>query len=359
MLAIPLPNGEHTVVDEHNFDMLKLYKWFLTKGVYANYVYTNIKRKNVAMSRMITNAKKGYVVDHINGHTLNNTEVNLRVCTSSQNNCNKSALSNNKSGEKGVSWNNRANKWRVVVKINGKQTHVGFFDDLAEAIAASRAALKQNHGEYACFERKEIDYTDFYMAKWHPKSIELFSETQKPKSEGILNLFDLTVSIPTDKGIFTIVDLFDYEIANQYTWYARYNKYTDSYYANSNARDETGKSYTMAMQRLITDAKKGDTVDHANGVTMDNRRINLRVTDRSNNMRNRKVFSNSTSGETGVSFDKSSGKWKAYYSVDGKSKHIGLFGTKEEAIAAREKVVSELYGEFRRVQLKKASCWQR
>lgn len=81
MLAIPLPNGEHTCVDEKYFDELSKYKLFLKNG----YVTAYISGKNVSMSRFITKAEKGKVVDHINGNRLINTESNLRTCTPSQN----------------------------------------------------------------------------------------------------------------------------------------------------------------------------------------------------------------------------------------------------------------------------------
>lgn len=38
----------------------------------------------------------------------------------------------------------------------------------------------------------------------------------------------------------------------------------------------------------------------------------------------------------GTSFDKSRNKWQAYININGKTKHLGLFLTQEEAIAARK-----------------------
>lgn len=45
---------------------------------------------------------------------------------------------------------------------------------------------------------------------------------------------------------------------------------------------------------------------------------------------------NNTSGYKGVAWDKSRNKWVAYIKLNGKTKNLGRFSTKEEAIAARE-----------------------
>ena len=50
---------------------------------------------------------------------------------------------------------------------------------------------------------------------------------------------------------------------------------------------------------------------------------------------NKGLFSNNTSGKTGVSQLKS-GKWQAYIYIDGKRKHLGTFNTFDAAVKARE-----------------------
>lgn len=52
---------------------------------------------------------------------------------------------------------------------------------------------------------------------------------------------------------------------------------------------------------------------------------------------NKGLSSNNTSGNTGVSFDKNSGKWVAYIYRNWKRYHLGTFSSKEEAIDARVK----------------------
>ena len=79
-----------------------------------------------------------------------------------------------------------------------------------------------------------------------------------------------------------------------------------------------------------------ETVDHIDGNGLNNRWENLRNVSHSENMRNRKLNKNSTSGMAGVHQTKRSGKWQARISVDGKRISLGAFESKDEAIVARK-----------------------
>ena len=76
-------------------------------------------------------------------------------------------------------------------------------------------------------------------------------------------------------------------------------------------------------------------IDHINGKTSDNRIANLRDVSHMENTRNSKLAANNTSGVNGVSRHRRSGKWSAFIRHDGRQIHLGLFLTKEEAVAAR------------------------
>lgn len=84
-------------------------------------------------------------------------------------------------------------------------------------------------------------------------------------------------------------------------------------------------------------------IDHINHNGLDNRIVNLRVTDRSHNNRNATLRKDSTSGVAGVSWDKSQNKWIAQINADGKRKHLGSFTNIEDAIKARKSAVLQ-YG---------------
>ena len=76
-------------------------------------------------------------------------------------------------------------------------------------------------------------------------------------------------------------------------------------------------------------------IDHINGDRLDDRIENLRDVTQTRNQRNRKHGNiNSSSKLIGVSWNKSSAKWRAQISVGKKTIHIGLYKTEQEAHAA-------------------------
>ncbi len=81
-------------------------------------------------------------IDHINRNRSDNRIANLRDVSHKQNQQNKSKQSNNKSGYPGVSWYKRYSKWRARIRHNQKLIHLGYFDDLEDAVAARKAAEK-------------------------------------------------------------------------------------------------------------------------------------------------------------------------------------------------------------------------
>lgn len=88
-------------------------------------------------------------IDHINRVKTDNRIENLRECTSTGNKGNIGLLSNNKSGFRGVSFNNRSQMWHAQIKIKGKQTYLGRYDDPKEAALVYNEAAKKHFGEFA------------------------------------------------------------------------------------------------------------------------------------------------------------------------------------------------------------------
>jgi hypothetical protein len=93
-------------------------------------------------------------IDHINGDPSDNRISNLRVVTHAENQRNKAIGLNNTSGVMGVDWIKARGKWRARVKVAGRNIHIGYFSDIADAIAARLAAeitygYHENHGRKA------------------------------------------------------------------------------------------------------------------------------------------------------------------------------------------------------------------
>lgn len=104
--------------------------------------------------------------------------------------------------------------------------------------------------------------------------------------------------IPLTRGYFTIVDDEDYAFLNQWGWSAvTAHGYI---YAVRTSRKSEGKPRCIRMHRAICGTRDGFETDHKNGNTLDNRRGNLREATRIQNMRNRALNKNNTSGHKGV-----------------------------------------------------------
>lgn len=146
--AIPLRarNGDvraWAIVDATDYAALAGHRW--SPGTYA----VRKVRSNVAifMHRQIMGEPAGYVVDHINGDTLDNRRCNLRVATLSENAANRRRHRNNRSGVTGV--HPHGKRWRAGIRKNGYQHWLGVFDTIAEAAAARRAAEPLYFGAFA------------------------------------------------------------------------------------------------------------------------------------------------------------------------------------------------------------------
>jgi hypothetical protein len=101
------------------------------------------------------------------------------------------------------------------------------------------------------------------------------------------------------------------------------------------------------LHRFILDPPNGLEVDHVSRDALDNRRSNLRICEfRAQNRWNIGFRKANTSGFMGVSFSKITGRWAAKFRHQGRSVHLGLFETAEEAATARNTAVAKLRGEF-------------
>ena len=140
-------NGEKFYFDLDDYDKIKDYCWFNTKG----YICALCDNKRTLMHRLITNCPDNMVVDHIGGEETrsDNRKQNLRICTISQNNMNRKMTNRNTSGVVGVSWDKNKKKWEATIRINKKQIHLGLFDNFEDAVATRKQAEEKYFGEYS------------------------------------------------------------------------------------------------------------------------------------------------------------------------------------------------------------------
>lgn len=144
---------KETTISTSDLDKLLVlpFSWYACHDQKTNAFYVrcdptiNGKKKSVYLHRFIKNCPKGFVVDHINHNTLDNTRENLRVITATQNKQNrKGANKNSTTGIRGVSLDANSGKWKVQYKLNNKKVHVGLYDDLKEAEKAAIEVRKEH-----------------------------------------------------------------------------------------------------------------------------------------------------------------------------------------------------------------------
>lgn len=141
-------------------------------------------------------------------------------------------------------------------------------------------------------------------------------------------------TIALTKGYVAIVDPDWHEMLSLIRW--TYNK--------GYAETRSGKQRKHeSMHRVIMDAQPGQEVDHINGDKLDNRKLNLRLCTRNQNIQHRKGFGG-TSQFKGVRLNY--GKWDALIKHNKKSYFLGRFDCELEAARAYNEAATRLHGDF-------------
>jgi len=151
---IILTQGKVAIVDNEDYDYLNQFKWYASNKNGKFYVQKKItvsknKTTCISMHRFIMKPNKGMVIDHLDGNPLNNKKNNLRICTHAENMRNSKIRINNKSGYKGVSYQENSNNYRASIRFNNIKINIGDFIDPIDAARAYNAAALKYHGEFA------------------------------------------------------------------------------------------------------------------------------------------------------------------------------------------------------------------
>jgi len=141
-MEIELTQGKVAMVDDEDFEWLTQWKWCAhnTNG----YWYAKSGAKpSIRMHQLLLDPPLGYQCDHINNDGLDNRRVNLRLCTSSQNQQNRKPQSGGTSKFKGVHWYKNYKRWMAGIQINQERIFLGYFhSEIDAAQAYDKAALK-------------------------------------------------------------------------------------------------------------------------------------------------------------------------------------------------------------------------
>lgn len=150
--TIPLTRGRVAVVDTSDVPLLSLFRWRAyrdARGSYPRwYALTTLDGSAMQMHRLLTNAPRSTPVDHRDNDGLNNTRENLRLCTHSQNGCNRRQRST--LGLKGVTQVGR--RFQAQIAYERKKLYLGTYDTVEEAHAVYATTAIKLHGEFACLD---------------------------------------------------------------------------------------------------------------------------------------------------------------------------------------------------------------
>ena len=106
------------------------------------------------------------------------------------------------------------------------------------------------------------------------------------------------------------------------------------------------------MHRVIFGAQKGDPmVDHIDRDGLNNRRGNLRTSDKYRNQMNRGKKKTSVSKYKGVSWNTHRGKWIVRFNWLGEDHYIGAFKDERFAAQAYNEAILPLAGEYARLNV--------
>lgn len=141
--------------------------------------------------------------------------------------------------------------------------------------------------------------------------------------------------IELTQGYYAIVDDQDYDELMQWSW-----GYAGGYAKRGHWVN--GKRVSVRMHRYLMQPPDGMDVDHINRNKLDNRRSNLRVATRSQNMFNTGLRSTNSSGHKGIVWQKAAQKWQAQIMLHYKNYYLGLFDRLEDAVIARQQAEKEL-----------------
>lgn len=148
--------------------------------------------------------------------------------------------------------------------------------------------------------------------------------------------------IKLTQGKFALVDNEDFEFLNQWNWHLSSEGYAARYQRLGFREYQT----SLFMHRILNKTPKGTITDHINRNRLDNRKKNLKTSNKSKNAINSKVRVDNTSGHKGVTWVERRKRWMAQ--IDVNTKHIGLGYFKEikDAIIARRQAALKYHKEY-------------
>lgn len=150
--------------------------------------------------------------------------------------------------------------------------------------------------------------------------------------------------IKLTKGLYALVDEDKFDLLNQHSWHASYQKKDDCYLAKTIIDNKSISMHRFLLN--ITSAKL--RVLHINNNKLDNRKENLKVLSGNSFNSTKKMQRYNKTGYKGVTeiTRKEMTKYKSQIMVNGKHINLGYYDTKEEAAREYNKAARKYFGEL-------------
>jgi len=333
--------------------------------------------------------EKGYVIDHVNGDGLDNRELNLRFASHNLNAQNKPKRSNTTSKYIGV-WFSR-NRWHAKISYKYEITNLGAFEkeiDAAKIYDVYATFLHReeepitnnlltdneirdikNNGipeKYKIIKKIKNLPTNINLTQDNTYSVRIvkdgkrYGRNVKTLEEAIMLKKQISdeifVSDPMNRditrneeglaiihminGFDLIVDDDMWHDLSQYGWNSSKNRKGDKFgYPIGTVKGKTTILHRHVYETYIGLIPNHLSVDHVNSDDLfDVRRQNLRLSDRSLQSHNRKVYDNRIDRYKGVEFSGFS------YRVSIDRCNYGCYDTAEEAAEKANEVYKLKYG---------------
>ena len=138
--------NEEFYFDINDYNLIKDYCWRVHTGNTGAKTLVAYNKETQGPIKMTTLfGMKEY--DHANRNRLDNRRCNLRLASKSDNARNHSKGINNTSGFIGVSWRKDFQVWSAYIIVNEKQIHLGYFNELTDAVIQRLNAELKYFGE--------------------------------------------------------------------------------------------------------------------------------------------------------------------------------------------------------------------
>lgn len=388
---IPLYNKnkeciDYAIVDIDKYNILIKYKWYRRKyNDNLKYAFSYINNNHISMHKfLLKNNDKKMVVDHINNNGLDNRIQNLRIVTRSQNTQNKNKIIRENTTSKYLGVSKTGNKWRC----SYKGINIGYyFNELEAAKEYDKYALIESNGiaktngliKYDDIKDKKL--TNYNKEKQLPENIYIHTQHLKLKHNKIYyariaykkysyvsNCFETIIQAQQELIKFkTIIDnIKKKELEEHYKKQILYNENNLAYIPLKNNKqcivDKNNwhnlmlykwslqgnyvqghiNNKLIRLHRFIMNANENDLIDHINNNRLDNRLINLRISDNGKNSHNR-IPKNKY---IGVKLIKDKKLWVSCITYNKIRYNCGCYDNEIKAAIAYNIKAQELYNEY-------------